>query len=145
MTYGAMPDEYLTIPGLPVLTESEILDWYDGPLLFRATGADGSAWFCSSLDVEMTPPGIAWTRCVDSWVYAQHDPATVDDVLTNRRPFRDLYTAALAIWRVDVTWTSRGGPDGQNPPTSTATRSTAETIVDGWLPPADHYYLLTPP
>ena len=130
-----MPPEYLSIPDLPVLSASEIVDWYNGPLLFRAVGDDGSAWFCSWIDMEATPDRVEWTHYVDVWAYARHDAETIDDVLNNRRPFRDLYAAASAIYRVELTWTSTGGPKGQRPPTATATASSAETIVDGWLPP----------
>lgn len=140
MSYGPMPPEYLTIPGLPALSASEILDWFDGPLLFRAQDVTGAAWVCSSLDVEMDPPTPAWRRYTDAWAYARHDAEIADAILHNRRPFRDLFTAARELYRVEVTWLSTGGPDGQSAPTATATRSTPETIADGWLPDADVFF-----
>lgn len=140
MTYGPMPPEYLAIPGLPVLSASEILDWFDGPLHFRAQDETGDVWLCSSLDVEMDPPTVGWLRYMDAWAYARHDAATAEDILHNRRPFRDLFTAARDLYRVEVTWLSTGGPAGQSDPTATATRSTPETIADGWLPDADVFF-----
>jgi len=139
-----MPPEYLTAPGLPVLSASAILDWYNGPLLFRATGDDGSAWLCSWVDMAATPDRVEWTRYVDVWAYARHDAKTVDDIMAGRRYFRDLFTAASELWRVELTWLSTGGPLGAGKPTATATRSTPDTIVDGWLPPEYYAYEETP-
>lgn len=144
--WGPMPDEYTTVPGLVVLTNSRILDWYDGPLLFRGESADGSVWLCSSVDVRVTPEhGIDWTEYVDAWAYVRHGAATVEDILANRRPYRDLFTAGRELYRVEVTWQSTGGPKGQSAPVTTWAPSTPETIVDGWLPPEDHYFRIDLP
>lgn len=143
--WGAMCAEYLDVPGLPPLTGSRILDWYDGPRSFRAESADGSVWLCAQVDEQVTPPGVEWTRFVDCYAYARHDAATADDILNNRRPYRDIYTAAREIYRVEVTWLSAGGPRLAGVPTSTSAPSTPETVADGWLPPADHYFRIDLP
>lgn len=139
--HGEMDDIALQVPGLPVLTASRILEWYDGPLCFRATAPDGAVWIASWVDRAIEPEHppdvdgfVGWTRYADRWAYMRHDAATVDAIARGERPYRDVYTAASEWWRVDLVWTSTAGPQHAGDPVVTATRATIETIHDGWLP-----------